>query len=460
MEILGQITMKGLRWKVKELFQKGMTISEIAKTLNLSYHQVYHMLRYEPQRTEDWRVAYLEKLKKHGLDEKLKKLLLLKEERKGRTFYISLREVKRRLEMELLICGIPKLKKTRWYEFLRFFVSTEMGMTWEEFIAKREEKVLPKGSITREEGVMEIDATGYSFGGKNYSVMLAMDLFSGFILSYMVVENKEKDAKHYNKAFDRFEVAKLLQDTFLAYGVPKILKSDNEKVIKNEYVQKALESLGVKHLKTTPGQPQQKLIENAIGKLKAYTTGIKTNSIEDLLDYAINRWNKSVHRFKDFDKPIIPAEVFREYEKRDEEEILKAFALKVKRVLRNNTISINGIVYEFIYPGTVEVEALIYLDDNTKAELYDAKTGEFLGIARKVSRSLGDTLPEESQKRRKVKRIERRQKRYEEEIRRLQEEKQRVFEETPSLEIEEREEKGEGSLVDELAKKIKEEELW
>ncbi len=450
-----------LRDKVLSLYEKGMSVSEIAKTLNLSYHQVYHIVRYQPKREEsDWRMDYLKTLKRAGLHEKLKKLLLLKEERKGKNVYISLAEIKRRLEMELLLHGIPKLKKTRWYEFLKFFVSYEMKISWEKFMAKREERHIPKGSITREEGVMEIDATGLSFGGKNYSVMLAMDLFSGFILSYTFVENKEKEAKHYNKAFDRFEVAKFLQDTFIAYGVPEAVKSDNERVIKNEHIKSALERLGVKHIKTTPGQPQQKLIENVIGKLKAYSTGIKTERLEDLLDYVINRWNQEVHKFKHLDKPAIPAQIFTEYEKRNEEEILKAFALKVRRVLRNNTLSVNGVLYEFLYPGTSEVEALIYLDDNTKAELYDAQTGEFLGVAYKVSKSLGDTLPEENQKRRKVKRIEKRRKKYEEEIQKLEEEKQRVFEERQDPEIGEREEeKREGSILD-LAQKIEEEELW
>ena len=451
--------MQGIRWKVRELYQKGMSVKEIAKVLNLTYHQVYHLLHYEPKKPEDWRIAYLEELKKHGLDEKLKKLLTYKEKRKGKDVYLKFSEIQERLYGDLFIHGIKNLGKTRWYEFLRFFVSTEMGMSWEEFVAKRKEKVLPRGSITREEGIMEVDATGWSFGGKNYSIMLSLDVFSGFVLSYMVVENKEKDAKHYNKAFDRFEVAKFLQDTFIAYGVPKILKSDNEKVIKNNYVLEALNRLGVKHVRTVPGQPQQKLIENVIGKLKSYMTGVKTNSIEELLDYAINRWNKSIHRFKHIEEPIVPVEVFKEYEKVEEDRIIKAFAIRVRRKLRNNLISVENTKYEFLYPGELEVEALIYLDDNTKAELYDANTGEFLGVAYKASKNLGDTIPEESQKRRKVKRIEKRKKKYEEEIQKLEEEKQRVFEESRNLEVEEREEKREGSILD-LAEKIEEEELW
>ena len=449
-----------LRDKVLALYEKGLSIKEIANMLGLTYHQVYHIVHYQPKRKDtDWRMEYLETLKKAGLAEKLKKLLTLKEERKGKKRYISLSEVQRRLEVDLSIYGIPALKKTRWFEFLKFFVSYEMKTSWEKFMARRNEKIIPKSSLSREEGVLEIDATGFVFNGKNYSVMFAMDLFSGFILSYTFVENKEKEATHYNKAFDRFDVAKFLQDTFLAFGVPKAIKSDNERVIKNKHVMNALERLGVKHIKTTPGQPQQKLIENVIGKLKAYTTGIRTEKLEDLLDYAINRWNQEAHKFKHLDKPAIPAEIFSEYEKRKAEEILKAFAIREKRVLRNNAISVNGVLYEFLYPGELEVEALIYLDDNTKAELYDANTGEFLGIAYKVSKSLGDTIPEESQKRRKVKRIEKRKKKYEEEIQKLEEEKQKVFEESQNLEVEEREEKREGSILD-LAEKIEEEELW
>lgn len=434
-----------------------MPVKEIAKALNLTYHQVYHLLHYERKKPEDWRAAYLEELKKHGLDEKLKKLLTYKEKRKGKEVYLKFSEIQERLYGDFVLHSIKKLGKTKWYEFLRFFVSTEMGITWEEFIAKRKEKILPKGSITREEGIMEVDATGWSFGGKNYSIMLSLDVFSGFVLSYMVVENKEKEAKHYNKAFDRFDVAKLLQDTFIAYGVPKILKSDNEKVIKNNYVLEALNRLGVKHIKTIPGEPQQKLIENTIAKLKSYMTGIKASSVEELIDYAINRWNKSLHKFKHIEEPVIPVEVFKEYEKVEEDRIIKAFAVRVRRKLRNNLISVENIKYEFVYPGTVEVEALIYLDNNTKAELYDAETGEFLGVAYKVSQSLADTVPEESQKKRKVKRINRRKKRYEEEIQKLEEEQHEISEES-SLEIEG--EKGEGSLVEELAKKIEEEELW
>lgn len=456
--------MKGIRWQAKELFQKGMTISEIAKALGLSYHQVYHMLRYEPKKTEDWRIAYLEELKKHGIDEKLKKFLTYKEKRKGKDVYLKFSEIQERLYGDLFIHGIKKLGKTRWYEFLRFFVSTEMGLTWEEFVAKRKGKPLPKGSIMREEGLIEVDATGFTFFGKNYSVMLCIDNTLGFILSYMVVENKEKDAKHYNKAFDKFDVAKFLQDTFIAYGIPKMLKSDNERVIKNEYIKNALERLGIKHIRTIPGQPQQKLIENFIGHIKAYTIGIKTSSINELLDYAINRWNMSPHRFKHLEKPVIPAEIFKGYDKRSEEEIIKAFAIREKRVLRNNTISVNGVLYEFIYPGTVEVEALIYLDDNTKAELYYPETGEFLGIAYKISKSFGDTVPEESQKKRKVKRIERRKKKLEEQIQKLEREKEETLSEIykpDNFDIGEEsgEESSKESILD-LAKNIEEEELW
>lgn len=443
-----------MRWKVRELYSKGMSVKEIARTLGLTYHQVYHLLHYDPKRTEkDWKEEYLQKLKLHGLDRKLKKLLTYREERKGREVYLKFSEIQERLYGDFLMHGIENLSRSRWYEFLRFFVSAEMGTSWEEVRAKRKRKVLSKGSILREEGVMEIDATGWEFGGKNYSIMLSLDVFSGFVLSYMVVENKEKNAKHYNKAFDRFDVAKFLQDTFIAYGVPRIIKSDNERVIKNEFVISALERLGVKHVRTTPGEPQQKLIENVIGKLKSYMVGIKTGSVEELLDYAVSRWNKSVHRFKHLDEPVIPVEVFKEYEKVDQDLITQAFAVRVTRKLRDNHISVGNVKYEFVYPGELEVKALIHLDDNTKAELYDADTGEYLGVAYKVSRSLGDTVPEESQKKRKVRRIERRRRRYEEEISRLEEEKRQVLEE------EEREREGRESVL-ELAEKLKEEELW
>lgn len=416
---------KSLRWQVKELSSKGMTIKEIARTLGLSYHQVYHLLHYDVKREKgDWRREYLDRLKEAGLDRKLQKLLTYKETRKGREVYLTLAEIKRRIEVELAVHGINPLGKTRWYEFLRFFLSAEMGMTWKQFIAKRKNKVLPKGSITREKGILEIDATGFTLGGKNYSVFFALDVYSGFILSYTVVENKEKNAKHYNKAFDRFDVAKFLQDTFLAYGLPVAVKSDNEKVIKNRHVMGALARLGVKHIKTIPGQPQQKLIENVIGNLKKYTVGFETDSITDFLDYAVNRWNAEAHKFKHLDRAVVPVEVFPQeaYRKVDDEEILKAFAVRERKVLRNNSVSVNGITYEFVYPGRLEVEVLIYLDDNTKAYLYNAETGEYLGVARKISQSLGDTVVEESQLRRKAKRIERRKRKYQEEIQKLEKE--------------------------------------
>ena len=238
------------------------------------------------------------------------------------------------------------------------------------------------------------------------------------------MENKEKNAKHYNKAFDRFDVAKFLQDTFLAYGLPVALKSDNEKVIKNRHIMEALKRLGVKHIKTIPGQPQQKLIENVIGNLKKYTVGFETDSITDFLDYAVNRWNAEAHKFKHLDRAVVPVEVFPQeaYRKVDDEEILKAFALRERKVLRNNAVSVSGITYEFVYPGRLEVEVLIYLDDNTKAYLYNAETGEYLGVARKISQSLGNTVVEESQLRRKAKRIEKRKRKYQEEIQKLEKE--------------------------------------
>lgn len=448
---------------VLTLYESGYSISEIARLTSLSYHQVYHIIKYSPKKEQrDWRKEYLVKLKEAGIADKLRELLTYKEERKGEDRYLPFSEIKRRIELELAVAGLPRLKTTRWYEFLHFFVVYEFGIPWTVFIAKRKDKILSKSSLSRDEGVLEIDATGFVFQGKLYSVMLAMDLHTGYILSYTLVENKERNVTYYNRAFDRFDVAKFLQDTFSAYGVPQAVKSDNEKIIKNKHILEAFQKLGVKHIKTTPGQPQQKLIERTIREIKAYTLGMKANSLEELLDYAINRWNKEQHRFKHYDTPIIPEEIFTGYEQRNEEEILRAFAIRERRKLKNNTIVIEKVAYEFIYPGELEVEVLIYLDDNTKAEVYHAETKEFLGIARKISKSLADTVPEQRQKERKLLRIERRQKEYVQEIQKLEEEKKKVYAEPEKVEIEEKaggESKG-GSFILELSQKIEEEELW
>jgi len=419
--------------KILKLRQAGLSIRQIAQALDLPIATVYRALKQEKGK-RGRPEKYTTNMLPAQTREKLKTLLLEVNTEKGRKRTTSLRRIYTLLEIDLKMAGITSLYG--FYKLVDGFVKEEWG-SWERLeLARKGVKEAPKvskGKIARDKGIVEIDATGYSYKGKNYSVMLALELYSMRVLGFYAIENKERQATHYNKAFSSLDVAKFMLDIFSHYGVPRTIKSDNEKILTSEYITQALKTLGVEMRRTRSYRANQKLIERVIRELKDIARTLKTESIEDLFANAIEIYNRSEHRFEHFQKPVAPVEVELEgFKEVDEDTLRRAFAERFERVVRNNTITIYNLKYEFYMPTDTEKElgrkrqadkviCLRDIEDITKLEVYSV-SGEFLGVARLISTGLPALEPVEcKQVKQREKRVERREKRLREELRELQE---------------------------------------
>ncbi|MEM0326818.1 MAG: helix-turn-helix domain-containing protein [Desulfurococcaceae archaeon] len=420
--------------KVLKLRATGLSIRQIAQALGLPVSTVYRVLskrKGKKGRKEKYSVDTLPA----QIKEKLKTLLLQTSEEKGRKRTISLRRIYTLLELDLKMVGVNTLYG--FYKLVESFVKEEWG-SWEKLeLARKGVKEAPKvskGKIARDKGIVEMDATGYSFGGKNYSVMLALELYSMRVLGFYAIENKERQATHYNKAFSSLDVAKFMLSLFSEYGVPTGVKTDNERILTSEHITRSLSELGVEIRRTKPYSANQKAIERIIRELKDIARTIKgTSTIEELFSQVIDTYNRQEHRFEHFQKPVAPAEVELEgFKEVSEDALRRAFAERYERVVRNNTITIDNLKYEFYVPTDAEKElgrrkqadkvvCLRDIEDITKLEVYSTD-GKYLGIARLISTELPSLEPVEyKQHKQREKRVERREKRLREELRELQE---------------------------------------
>jgi len=420
-----------MKLRAIQLYLQGFSVSQIAKLLKHNRATIYRWIKGLPQK----RMGRPRKVREipNELIEKLKALLLDVNEEKGRKRTHSLRRIYHLLELDLRLVGINSLAS--FYRLVEDFVKSEWG-SWERLeVARRGIKEAPKvskGKVQREKGLVEIDATGYVFAGKQYSILFALELYSMRILGFYTVENKEKNATHYNKAFSSLDVAKFMFQLFLRHGVPKAVKTDNEKILTSEHITRALKELGVEIRRTKPYQANQKLIERVIRELKDIARTIKAGSINDLISLAINTYNRTAHNFEHFQKPVAPAEVeLQGFSEVDEGRLRKAFAERFERTIRNHTITIDNLRYEFYLPqeekelgrakNAPRVICLRDIEDITKLEVY-ASSGEFLGYARLVSTELPSLDPVEyKQHKQKSKRVEKREEKLREELRELQE---------------------------------------
>ncbi|QID32304.1 hypothetical protein [Pampinifervens florentissimum] len=422
--------------KIYKLRQAGLSIRQIAQVLGLPIATIHRILskgkgkRGRPEKyTTDMLPAQVK--------EKLKALLLEVNTEKGRKRTTSLRRIHALLEIELRMVGVNTLYG--FYKLTERFVKEEWG-SWERLeLARKGVKEAPKvskGKIARDKGIVEIDATGYSYKGKLYAVMLALEIYSMRILGFYIVENKERQASHYNKAFSSLDVAKFMLSLFSEYGVPKAVKTDNEKILTSEHITRSLSELGVEIRRTKPYQANQKLIERVIRELKDIARVARgASTIEELFSQVIDTYNRQEHRFEHFQKPVSPAEVELEgFKEVDEDALRRAFAERYERVVRNNSIRIDNLVYEFYMPTDAEkglgrrkqadkVVCLRDIEDITKLEVYSV-SGEFLGVARLISTELPalETI-EYKQVKQKEKRQAKREKELREELRELQEAK-------------------------------------
>lgn len=433
--------------KILKLRQAGLSIRQIAKVLGLPIATVYRALKQEKGkrgRPERYTTGMLPA----QVREKLKTLLLHTNTEKGKKRTTSLRRIYTLLEIDLKMVGITSLYG--FYKIVESFVKEEWG-SWEKLeVVRKGVKEAPKtsrGKIRRDKGIVEIDATGYSYKGKLYAVMLALETYSMRILGFYIVENKERQASHYNKAFSSLDVAKFMLSLFTDYGLPTGIKTDNEKILTSEHITRALKELNIEIYRTRPYRANQKAIERIIRELKDIARTIKgASTIEELFSQAIDTYNRQEHRFEHFQKPIAPAEIplegFREV---DEDTLRRAFAERFERVVRNNSIRIDNLVYEFYMPTDAEkglgrrkqadkVVCLRDIEDITKLEVYSK--GKYLGIARLISTELPSLEPVEyKQIRQREKRQVKREKELREELKELQETRIQETQEDILLEI-------------------------
>lgn len=427
--------MKDRERKILKLRQAGLSIRQIAQALGLPVSTVYRVLKQEKGK-KGRPEKYTTDILPAQVKEKLKSLLLHTSVEKGKKRTTSLRRIFSLLELDLRMVGVNTLYG--FYKLTENFVREEWG-SWEKLeLVRKGVKEAPKvsrGKIARDKGVVEIDATGYSYKGKNYSVMLAMELYSMRVLGFYVIENKERQATHYNKAFSSLDVAKFMLSLFTDYGVPAGIKTDNEKILTSEHITRALKELDIEIRRTKPCQANQKLIERVIRELKDIARTLKTESIEDLFANAIEIYNRSEHSFEHFQRPVAPAEIPLEgFKEVDEDTLRRAFAERFERVVRNNTITIDNLKYEFYVPSDAEKElgrrkqadkvvCLRDIEDITRLEVYSTE-GEYLGVARLISTELPalETI-EYKQVKQREKRQAKREKELREELKDLQEAK-------------------------------------
>jgi len=421
---------------VLHLYALGTSISRIAKELDISKSTVHRWIQ-EILAKPKTREERIDSLLQDEIWDRIIHTLMLTAEEKGRTRTLSISKVFRLYEQELTIKGIEKERTFRRY--LERVIKERFG-SWEGLEMRRRDKSelaeyrKPKGKQRREKGEWEIDATGYPFRGERYFVLAVRERWSGCFLSCMVAKVKEDtQAQHYNKAFNSLDVARFLISLFKEYGLPERIITDNEAVLKAEIITRGLEYLNIPITRTKPHAPNQKLIERGFRDLKDhlryYTNTHPT--FEDALRAAVEMYNKSEHKFEHFTSPVIPEVLHSqvEYRQAEEDELRKAFRERFERVVRNHTITIDNLKYEFIYDfedraGEIgrnrkapTVVCYRDIENATILEVWDEKETRPFGIARLISQDAPSLDPTEIKElRNKEKRIARRKKKLKEEL--------------------------------------------
>ncbi|MFZ8785003.1 helix-turn-helix domain-containing protein [Thermocrinis sp.] len=427
------------------LYGLGYSIRQIAEELNIPKSTVHRWINeINPKPRREGREALLQ----DEIWDTILELLKFAREEKGRTRTLSIARIYERLKKRqdlkkrLELLGIKSERTFR--RRLEEVIKQRFG-SWEKLELERRNKKeyaeyrTPKGKQKRERGEWEIDATGYSWKGKRYFILAARERWSGFFLSYMTVEAME-DTFYYNKAFSALDVAQFFIDLFKKYGLPERVIVDNELTLRAEIITRGLEYLNIPITRTRPYSPNSKLIERGFRDLKDllryYTTTHK--SFEDALKDAIEQYNKSQHRFEHFQTPVIPEQLHAtiEYRKVEEDELRKAFRERFVRVVRNNNIRIENLVYEFFYPSedrageigrnrkAPTVVCYRDIENATYLEVWDEKERTPLGFAKLISTDAPSLDTAEIRElRNKERRIERRERKLKEELLEIEQQK-------------------------------------
>ncbi|WP_297456195.1 helix-turn-helix domain-containing protein [Persephonella sp.] len=418
--------------KILQLYTQGFSIRQIAKITGISKSTVHRIVSGDvgKERKRGEKNLQIYKSMSESTKNKLRTLLTFRTEEKGISRVLSYSQIYEHIRINLLADNI-KLGKKAFYEFLDYFIIREFGSQENLEKQRRLKKEMAKfvqsrGTVKREVGLWEIDATGYQWNGKNYSIMQVIDTFTGYVFPAMIVENKEKNAKHYNKAFNSLDVAYYLMTLFIQYGVPKAIKSDNDKIIKNDYIINALKHLNINYRNTKSGKPSSKIIEGFFKNLKLTARTIRATgfegSMEDLWHLSIEHFNKESHNFKHIQGAFSPLELVSSYglgtKQVDEETIRMAFAEKFERKVSNNQIQIDNLIYEFIHHKVetdlgrkrenLAVVCLRDIENITNLFVYSHETGEYLGVAKLISQPIHLDAVSQKQAVQKQKRVQKR----------------------------------------------------
>lgn len=256
------------RTEAKKLYLQGFSIRQIAKILQVSHTTVLRWLSSTPTK-EPWVVQVYRQMSE-DVRNRLRNLLSISTYEKGKTRVLSYAQIYKLLEIELRCLGIDSLHK--FYRFIDYFVQKEYGSKERLEVLRRGKKETAKfktskGKVKRTPGVIEIDATGYTFRGKLYVLLLAREVYSGYFFDPYLVEAKDNGIKYYN-TITSYDIAKYLISIFEEFGLPDAIKTDNEKALTSELITNALKELNVNIIRTKPYSPNQKLIERAIRDLK------------------------------------------------------------------------------------------------------------------------------------------------------------------------------------------------
>jgi transposase len=412
----------------------GISIRRIAKVLRVPRSTVARWVK------EPIDVMGEKKEEKHLQDElwdRVIELLTFSKEEKGRTRTLSISQAYKLFEVELSLRNIKSERTFR--RALEEVIKQRFG-SWEALELKRRDKSewveykKPKGKQKREPATWEIDATGYTFKGERYFILAVRERWSGAFLSCMVAKVREDtQAQHYNKAFNSLDVSRFLISLFKEHGLPERIITDNEAVLRSEIVERGLQTLNIPTTRTKPYSPNSKLIERSFRDLKDllryYTT--THESFEEALKAAIDTYNRTEHRFEHFNEPVAPEHLHAtiEYTQANEDELRRAFREKFIRTVRNHTITIDNLKYEFIYDfedkaGEIgrnrkapTVVCYRDIENATVLEVWDEKEARPLGIARLISQDAPSLDPTEIKElKNKEKRIERRKRKLKEEL--------------------------------------------
>jgi transposase InsO family protein len=425
------------RKEVLRLYALGIPIRRIAKSLKVPHSTVARWIEEAKGKAKKQREKQKEAVVQDELWGRILELLRSSKEEKGRTRTFSISYVYRLFELELKERGINSERVFR--RRLEEVIKQRFG-SWEKLeLSRRNKDELaeyrkPKAKQRREKGEWEIDATSYPFRGERYFILAVRDRWSGCFLSCMVAKVKEDtQAQHYNKAFNSLDVVRFLMSLFKEYGLPERIITDNEAVLKAEIIERGLKALNIPITRTRPHAPNQKLIERSFRDLKDYLRYFTSThaTFEEALKAAIEQYNKTEHRFEHFNEPVIPEHlhVMVEYRHAEEDELRKAFREKFIRTVRNHTITIDNLKYEFVYDFEERAgeigrnrkapTVVCYRDIENAAilEVWDEKETRPLGFARLISQDVPSLDPTEIKEiKNREKRIERRKKKLKEEL--------------------------------------------